>query len=124
MGTHPRCVQTPSKVQSQTPCIGGIHQKSLHTQHDQPFRFLYAVFIGLRVSKFVPINVFGFLDLICSTMTDKDWLASPFDDDLIAVHERFLGEIFQLHLHSCPPELQLSLFLPWPERGHRRRLTC
>lgn len=55
---------------------------SADTQHDQPFRLLNAVRIGLRVSQGLNLDGVGLFDLVGCSVADEDGLASPFDNDL------------------------------------------
>lgn len=76
-----------------------------HTQHDQPFWLLHAVFIFLGVAegrdatdsqyfvscigrhmrlKVYILDAFGILDLIFCSVSDKDGLATPFNDHVFA----------------------------------------
>lgn len=52
------------------------------TQHDKPFWFLNSLLVRLRIAQCLPFCVLSVLDLALSSVTDKDRLASPFDDDL------------------------------------------
>jgi hypothetical protein len=53
-----------------------------HTNHDQPFWLLDTILIPLRVPQCLDFDVLGFLDLVCGSVADEDWLATPFDDNL------------------------------------------
>lgn len=53
-----------------------------HTKHDQPFRLLHTVRVRLGIPQRLPVDFVGLLDLIWGTVTDKDGLATPFDDHL------------------------------------------
>ena len=44
--------------------------------------------MGQGVVEAIVLNVFGFLDLICCSVADEDGLASPFDDDVLALGDR------------------------------------
>jgi hypothetical protein len=54
-----------------------------HTDHDQPLGLLNTVLVLLRISQRCNIDAFSLLDLICGPVSDENWLASPFDDDLL-----------------------------------------
>lgn len=61
------------------------------TQHDEPLGLLDSVRVGLGVSEGLPLGVLGLLDLVCGTVSNKDGLASPLDDDVLALGDG--GEI-------------------------------
>ena len=48
-------------------------------QHDEPFRLLDTIGIGLRVAKFGDVDIFGFFDLVGGAVADEDGFAAPFD---------------------------------------------
>lgn len=55
-----------------------------HTKHDQPLRILDTVLVRLGVPKGGDLNVVGLIDLLLSTVTDEDRLATPLDDNLLS----------------------------------------
>ena len=61
---------------------GDTTQMCADTKHDEPFGLLHTVAVWLRVTQRLPFGIFCFFDLAFGTMTDEDWLATPFDDDL------------------------------------------
>lgn len=69
-----------AKVSSLT--NGHTTQVRADTQHDQPFWLLYAVGVGLRIAKRLPLGVFGIFNFVLGTVTDENGLSSPLDDNL------------------------------------------
>lgn len=71
------------------------------TQHDQPFGFLHAVGIRLRVAQAFPFGVLGLFDLVFGAVADEDGFAAPFDDYLflwfppLALGNRFLEGVWK-----------------------------
>jgi len=57
-------------------------RNSIHTNHDQPLWLLNTVGIGLGISQALDLNLLCLLDLFGCSVADKDWLSTPFDDDL------------------------------------------
>lgn len=81
---------------------GYTSQMCADAQHYKPFWFLDSVFVGLWVAESMPVEAFSILDLVCCAMTNKDRLASPFDDDLETQIRPCIGGPFdQQHLRSC-----------------------
>jgi len=39
----------------------------------------------LWVAKGFDFNVFGLFDFVCGSVSDKDWLATPFDEHILAL---------------------------------------
>lgn len=114
MGTHPRCVQTPASCQY---CfkLSFQHNRSTqehHTQHYQPLRPLYAVGIRLRVPQCFPLGVLCLLNLIGRSVTDENWLASPLDDDVLALWD------------GCKVNLNLGLGQDVCGSGHVDQEVC
>ena len=74
--------EPPSKISS----LSDWHtsQVRANTQHDQPFWLLYAIAVGLRVTKLLPILILGLLDLVLCAMAYEDRLPAPLDDDVLA----------------------------------------
>ena len=63
-------------------------QVSADTQHDEPLWLLDTVSIRLWVTKCLPVKVLGLLDLVCSSVTDENWLTTPLDDNVLALGDR------------------------------------
>ena len=61
-------------------------QMCTHAHHDEPFGFLDAVGIGLRVTEFRYVDGFGVFDFVGGAVADEDGFASPFDEDLCRGH--------------------------------------
>ncbi len=61
---------------------GHTTQVGADTQHDQPFRALNTVVIGLGVTEGLPLGLAGLGDLILGAVTDENGLTTPLDDDL------------------------------------------
>lgn len=59
-------------------------QVGAYTQHNEPFRLLDSVTVGLWVAELLPVEVLGFLDLVAGAVADEDGLASPLDDNVLA----------------------------------------
>ena len=55
------------------------------TDHDQPFRFLNALRVGLGISKGFPFCLFGFFDFVFGAVANEDGFAAPFDDYLYSM---------------------------------------
>lgn len=53
-----------------------------YTNHDEPFRFLDTVGVGLRVTEFGDVDVFGLFDFVCGTVADENGFAAPLNDYL------------------------------------------
>jgi hypothetical protein len=62
--------------------LDGRPSVAARTNHDQPFWLLNTVFIPFGISQCLDFDVLGFLDLVCGSVADEDWLATPFDNDL------------------------------------------
>jgi hypothetical protein len=60
-------------------------QMRAHAQHNQPLGFLNSLLIRLRIAESFPIDILGLFDLVWGAMSDKDGLAAPFDDDVLAL---------------------------------------
>lgn len=58
---------------------------SADTEHDEPLWSLRSVLIALRVSELLPVLRASFLDLVRGAVTDEHGLATPFDDDVLAL---------------------------------------
>lgn len=63
------------------PSIGDGHTAEVGAdpEDDEPFRSRHTLIILLRVAKFRRVHVPFAVYLISSTMTDEQWLASPFE---------------------------------------------
>lgn len=57
-------------------------QMRADAQHNEPFRLLHAVLVGLRVAEGFPLGVSCFFDFGLGAVADEDGLAAPLDDDL------------------------------------------
>lgn len=77
---------------------GHTSQMCADTKHDQPLRLLRAGLVGLWVTERLPVRAPRLLDLVLGTVTDEDGLATPLDDDVLAL--RNAGE-FDLYLGKC-----------------------
>ena len=64
-----------------------------HTEHDEPLGLLDAGIVRLRVAQGLPVDLAGLLDLVLRAVADKDGLAAPLDDDVLA-----LGDARELDL--------------------------
>jgi hypothetical protein len=56
------------------------------TNHDQPFWLLDTILIPLGIAQCFDLDVPGLLDVLGGSVSDKDWLASPFYNDLYPVN--------------------------------------
>ena len=52
-----------------------------------------AFIIGVWFAVFFPLRILGFFDFVGGAVADKDWLASPFDNDLLSK--------YQIHSSYC-----------------------
>ena len=57
---------------------------SPNTQHDEPLGSLGSVAILLRVSQRLDVDGVGLFNLVGSSVSDENWLSSPFDDEVLA----------------------------------------
>lgn len=55
----------------------------IHTNHDQPLRLLNTILILLGIPQCLDLDVLGLLDLVGGSVANEDWLASPFDENLV-----------------------------------------
>lgn len=60
-------------------------QMGANTEHDQPLGFLRPAFVALWVSERRPAGTPSLLNLVGCTVTNKDRLSAPFDDDVFAL---------------------------------------
>lgn len=67
---------------------------SANTKHDQPFGLLGSRLIALGIPHALPVLSPSLLNLRLSPVTNEDRLATPFDDDVLA-----LGNAGELDLH-------------------------
>lgn len=63
---------------------GDATQVSADTKHDEPLGLLGTCFVGFRIAKRLDVNAVGLLNLLRGTVANEDWLAAPFDDDVLA----------------------------------------
>lgn len=68
-------------------------QVGAHAEHDEPLGFLDTIVVRLRVPEGLPVDVARLVDLVLRAMADKDGLAAPLDDRVLA-----LRDAPQLHL--------------------------
>ena len=55
------------------------------TQHDKPLRLLDAILVRLGVTKGRDVDLVGLLDLAFGPVADEDGLATPLDNDVLAL---------------------------------------
>lgn len=80
---------------------------STDAKHDQPFRVLNTIAVGLWISQTLPLCILSLLDFIASPVSDKYGFASPLNDDLEIqmIRRLFLPEKMTIsNVHSCPLE--------------------
>lgn len=70
---------------------GHATQMCADTQHDKPLGLLDTVLVGLGISQCGNVDLVGLLDLALCPVTDEDGLATPLDDNVLALGDR--GEI-------------------------------
>ena len=63
---------------------GHTTQMSADTEHDKPLWPLRPALVTLGVPQGLPIRVLRLLNLIRCTMSDEHWLATPFDNHILA----------------------------------------
>ena len=54
------------------------------TQHDEPLWSLCSVRVLLGVSQSLDVDGVGLVNLIGGSVSDEDWLSSPFNDEVLA----------------------------------------
>jgi len=66
---------------------GHASQVCADANHDQPLRPLNTILILLGIPQCLDLDVLGLLDLVRGSVANEDWLASPFDKNVLALRD-------------------------------------